>query len=365
MHDIARAEVVGSLVRPAFLMRARQKLNAAAISIVDYKQVEDRAVDAVVAQQEGLGLHKITDGEMRRLLFMAPLTEAVAGIVPVEGFTHQWRGPRGDVAIPSPSAVTEKIRRKRSLLTEEYAYARSQARAPLKVTVPSPMLMLFAYSEEHSRGAYPDPMDLVADSAEILRAEIEELAGLGCTEIQIDAPELTGFADPTGGTIQAFKPTGLSSERLLAEGIDILSSLTNVPGVRFAIHLCRGNHSGHWLNEGGYDEIAEVLFRRAVGFDTFLLEYDSARAGGFEPLAHAPEDKVLVLGLVSSKDPALEDRASVTARIRAAASFFPLAQLALSSQCGFGTGANDTIMSESRQLAKLELVVDSAEEVWG
>jgi 5-methyltetrahydropteroyltriglutamate--homocysteine methyltransferase len=175
---------------------------------------------------------------------------------------------------------------------------------------------------------------MFADAVDIVRSEVLELAALGCTYIQLDAPELATLVDPA--TRAWTESRDMPAERMLTEGIDLISaSVANVPGVRFGIHLCRGNNAGMWMSEGGYDHIAEALFKRAKGFDAFLLEYDDARSGTFEPLSVAPEDKEVVLGLVSTKKPELESATELRDRIEEAARFFPREQLALSTQCGF------------------------------
>jgi 5-methyltetrahydropteroyltriglutamate--homocysteine methyltransferase len=358
-----RAEVIGSMLRPAYLHEARAALQAGELAVPEFKRIEDRAVDQVIAMQEGAGVDVVTDGEMRRFVFMGPLTETVDGIEPVKGSTMPWHGPEGDVEWEFPAAVTGKLRKRRSLVTEEYSYARARARLPLKATVPSPLLLMGLWSPEHSKGAYADPFAMFADAVDIVRSEVLELATLGCTYIQVDAPELATLVDPT--TREWTESRGMPAERMLTEGIDLISAaVADVPGVRFAIHLCRGNNAGMWMSEGGYEYIASALFERAKGFDAFLLEYDDARSGSFEPLAGAPDDKEIVLGLVSTKKPALESRAELRDRIEQAARFFPREQMALSTQCGFASIVTGNPISEEVEEHKLRLVADVAHAVW-
>lgn len=358
-----RAEVIGSMLRPAYLREARTALQAGELALDEFKRIEDRAVDQVIALQEGSGVDVVTDGEMRRFVFMGPLTETVEGIEPVKGGSMPWHGPQGDVEWDFPAAVTGKLRKRRSLVTEEYSYARARARLPLKATVPSPLLLMGLWSPEHSRGAYADPFAMFADAVDIVRSEVLELAALGCTYIQLDAPELATLVDPA--TRAWTESRDMPAERMLTEGIDLISaSIADVPGVRFGIHLCRGNNAGMWMSEGGYDYIAQALFERAKGFDAFLLEYDDARSGTFEPLSAAPTDKEVVLGLVSTKKPELESAAELRDRIEEAARFFPREQLALSTQCGFASIEAGNPVSEEVEEHKLRLVADVAHEAW-
>jgi 5-methyltetrahydropteroyltriglutamate--homocysteine methyltransferase len=323
MSEVFRAEVVGSMLRPPFLMRARERFEAGEMPLPEFKRLEDRAVDQVVAMQEGNGV-------------------------------IDW---------PNPLAATSKLRRRRSLVAEEYSYARGQARKPLKVTVPSPLILYGVWSPEHSKAAYPDPFHLFADAAEIVRAEVQELVALGCEYIQVDAPELATLVDP--GVREWCEARSMPAERMLTEGIDLIgSTVEGVEGVKLGIHLCRGNNAGMWMAEGGYDEIAQALFERTAAFDTYLLEYDDHRSGSFEPLSGAPDDSTVVLGLVSTKTPELEAAGELRGRIDQAARHFPQDQLALSTQCGFASIVDGNPLTETAELEKLRLVADLAHEVW-
>jgi 5-methyltetrahydropteroyltriglutamate--homocysteine methyltransferase len=370
MVDEYRAEVIGSLLRPDYLKDARAQWEAGQISTRAFKEIEDRAVDEMIALQERCGVDVVTDGEMRRTHFIAPLTDVITGVKPVPAFTRVWRRPhekteKGEqIDIQVQYAVVEKIARTRSLTNEEFAYARARARKPLKVTLPSPLMMTLRWSPEHSRAAYPDPFALFADAAEIVRSEAKELAALGCEYIQIDAPELGMLCDPERRR-QDFAERGMDPERLLSEGIEIINSVANVPGVTFALHLCRGNNKGYYVGEGGYESIAKQLFRRATNFSRLLLEHDDWRSGSFEPLGEVPADKSVVLGLVSSKRAKLEPPEELVARIREASRFCPLERMALSTQCGFGTVWEGNPITQAVQEAKLRLVAQVARRVWG
>jgi 5-methyltetrahydropteroyltriglutamate--homocysteine methyltransferase len=225
------------------------------------------------------------------------------------------------------------------------------------------MLLYTAWSPERSTAAYRDAYELFADGAALIKAEVEALAALGCTYIQIDAPDIGTLVDPENRDLR--EALGMPTERTLTEGLDIFNSVGDVPGVTFAVHLCKGNNMSQWIGAGGYDSIAEALFGRLTNFDVFLLEYDDERSGSFEPLAKAPEDKAIVLGLVSTKTTTLESAKDVTARVHEAARYTGLERLGVSTQCGFSStlpGANLT--NEDVQERKLELVAEVAHQIW-
>jgi 5-methyltetrahydropteroyltriglutamate--homocysteine methyltransferase len=360
-----RAEVIGSMLRPSYLQEGRAAFEQGALPARELKRLEDRAVDQVIAMQEGAGVDVVSDGEMRRFLFMGPITETVEGIEPVEHDSPMpWSTPEGDIDWLPPAAVTSKLRKRRSMVMEEYSYARARARLPLKVTVPSPLVLYGLWSPRHSTAAYADPFAMFADAAEVGRSEIQELVSLGCEYIQVDAPELATLVDPR--VRDWAESMGFAAERMLTEGLDLINGMVEgVSGVRLGIHLCRGNNAGMWMASGGYEYIAKALFERATAFDAFFLEYDDARSGSFEPLAGVPDDKQVVLGLVSTKTPALEEPGELTARVDDAARFFPRDQLGLSTQCGFASIAAGNPITEADEERKLRLVADTAHAVWG
>jgi 5-methyltetrahydropteroyltriglutamate--homocysteine methyltransferase len=369
MAEIYRAEVIGSMLRPQYLKEARTAWTAGKLPTREFKRIEDRAVDEAIALQQECGVDVITDGEMRRTHFIAPLTDVITGVREIPAFKRVWRKPheqgvKGEEAeIQVQYAVVEKIRRTRSLTNEEFSYARGRARAPLKVTLPSPLMMTLRWSPEYSRDAYPDPFDLFADAAAIMRDEARELAALGCEYIQIDAPELGMLCDPERRE-QDFADRGMDPERLLSDGIDIVNSVASVAGVTFGLHMCRGNNKGYYVGEGGYDSIARQVFTRTPNFDRLLLEYDDWRSGSFEPLRHIPRDKAVVLGLISTKRAEMEPADAVIKRIEEAARFVQRERLAISTQCGFGTVWDGNPIADSVQSGKLRLVADIARRVW-
>jgi 5-methyltetrahydropteroyltriglutamate--homocysteine methyltransferase len=365
---VYRAEVVGSLLRPAWLKDARSAWQQGTLPAPEFKRIEDRAVDAAIAQQEAVGVDVITDGELRRGTFLGPLVDTVDGFGPtaeIIGAQRHWRTPAGPAQSSATQgfAITGKLRRRRSLAAEEFTYLRARARKPVKVTLPSPLMLSLLWSPRYSAAAYPDPFALFADAVDIIRAEVREVAALGCTYVQIDAPELATLVDPATRA-SAYDAQGVSTERMLHEGIDMLNSVAEASGVTFALHMCRGNNAGMWMAEGGYEAISKQVFTCATHYDIFSLEYDDARSGGFEPLRDMPSDKRVVLGLVSTKTDRLETSEELIARITEAARFFPHDQLALSTQCGFASVMTGNPIREDTQPAKLRLVAETARRAW-
>ena len=367
MAAIYRAEVIGSMLRPAWLKQARIDFAADRIATAQFKRIEDRAVNGAIALQERCGLDVASDGEMRRSGFVAPLTDYVAGFEAVAFDTRRWRGGGtaggGEVNLAVPLTVTGKLRRRRSLAAEEFIYARGRAQLPLKMALPSPLMMALRWSPEHSAAAYPEPFALFADAVDILRAEVAELASLGCEYIQIDAPELAALVDPSTRE-RVFEAHGISTARMLSEGVEMVNALADAAGVTFGLHLCRGNNAGHWLSAGGYEAISKEVFARATRYDIFLLEYDTPRAGSFEPLADLALDKRVVLGLVSTKSDEQETPGALIARIDEAARFFPREQMALSTQCGFASVMAGNPIAAETQEKNLRLVAETARRVW-
>ena len=362
MSTIYRAEVIGSLLRPPSLQQARTRFEAGELSAEELRELEDRAVDAALALQEEAGVDVVTDGEMRRFTFIGPLTEALEGIESVPGITFRWYGDEGETDFQNVLSVTGRLKRRRSLALEEYEYASTRTALPVKATIPSPLMLSLVWNPERSPQAYRDPFELFEDATRLIRAEAQELARRGCRYIQIDAPELATLVDERQWPL--YESIGAPPERLLTEGVDLLNEIPGIEGVTFGLHLCRGNNAGLWMSEGGYEKISRDVFSRATRFDTYLLEYDDYRSGSFEPLADVHDDKTVVLGLVSSKKPALEDRDALVARIEEAARFFPKEQLALSTQCGFASILFGNQISEADQLAKLKLVSEVAHGLW-
>jgi methionine synthase II (cobalamin-independent) len=365
---LARTDVVGSLLRPPELLEARERFDGGKLSHAAFKEIEDRAVDDALALQEDAGLDVVTDGEMRRLSFQSQLPAAVEGFGAwdLDAFLWgEWHSDElGDLSVERPPiAVVDRLRRRRSIAGEELAYARGRTDRVLKITLPSPSLFANFYDPERSREAYPTLEAFLQDVASILREEVEELVELGATYLQLDAPHYPLLLDPRYRDFYASR--GWPAERWLELGVELDNAVIgDHPGVTFGFHLCRGNQGSRWLVAGGYDWLAERLFPR-VRAERLLLEYDDARSGGFEPLAHARDDAVCVLGLVTTKTPRRETVAELAARIREAARMVPLERLALSPQCGFATSVVGNAVSVDDERAKLKTIAETAAEVWG
>ncbi len=265
------ADVIGSLLRPHYLVQARAALAAGRMNMEEFKRIEDRAVDQALAMQESCGLDVVNDGELRRFSFLDHLLGDMEGVADMPGAPVRFHAPdpAQDWDWHPPFTVTGRIRPKGPMMTiEEFSYARGQARVPVKITMPSPLVMYSAWSPEHSRPAYSDPFELFADAAAIIRAEARELARLGCTYIQIDSPDLGTLVDPENRALR--EGLGMDTERTLTEGVDIINSVADVPGVTFGLHICKGNYESKWIATGGYEFTADKVFARSANFDVFL-----------------------------------------------------------------------------------------------
>lgn len=365
----AHADVVGSLLRPPELLEAQKDLAAGLITQARFKAIEDHAVDEAIVLQEEAGLEVVTDGEMRRLSFQSQMTQAVAGFGEWDIDAFLWGEWHGDDAVGNRSAerpanlsVVSKLGRKRHLSAEEFVYLRARTTRTPKVTLPSPGLFVNFWSPERSRGAYATLESFLADVVMILREEVEELVRLGATYVQIDAPHYPLLLDPE--TRAFYESRGWTLDQWLDLGIELDNAvLEGTPEVTFGFHLCRGNQGSRWLVEGGYDLIARPIFER-IRAKRLLLEYDDDRSGSFEPLRYVPDDKTVVLGLVTTKRPALETPEELIRSITDASRFVPLERLALSPQCGFSTSIVGNKLSVEDEKRKLRLICETAESVW-
>ena len=365
---LARTDIVGSLLRPPELLEARERFVRGELTAEQLERAEDAAVDWALRLQEEAGLEVVTDGEMRRLSFQSQLPAAVEGFGEwdLDAFLWgEWRSDElGDLEIERPPiAVTGRLRRRRFLSAHEFAYARGCTDRVLKVTLPSPSLFANFWDPERSSDAYPSLEEFLGDVAEILHEEADELVRLGATYLQLDAPHYPLLLDE--GYRAFYESRGWPADRWLDLGLELDNHVIgDRPGVTFGLHLCRGNQVSRWLVAGGYDGLAAKIFPR-VRAQRLLLEYDDERSGGFEPLALVPEDKVAVLGLVTTKTGRLETAEELAARIREASAFCPLERLALSPQCGFATSVLGNALTVDEERAKLRRIVETAAEVWG
>lgn len=358
LHD----DVIGSLLRPDYLKEARKQREEGKLSPPEFKKIEDRAVNEAIQRQEAAELDVVTDGEMRRYAFYGHFIDAVEGFDKYGGWAIPFRDEQGNELVLKRPVVVSKLRRIRPMCTEEYSYARARTDRPVKVTLINAQQAAAYYDAEKSKGAYPNIEAYLADVVDILRREVEELVHLGCTYIQLDAPQYAGLLDPS--IREGYRKRGMDPEKLLDRTIEMDNAVIgDHPGVTFGVHLCRGNNQSKFYASGDYEPIASVFERTRFG--RFLLEFDDARSGGFEPLAHVPEDREVVLGLITTKKPALEDKDLLKSRIEEASKYVPLERLAISPQCGFASTEAGNLLTEADEDAKLRLVVDVAKEVWG
>ena len=356
-----RSDVVGSLLRPAYLKDARERYEKNQISISEFKSLEDRAVDEAVELQTRAGLDVLSDGEMRRYAFYGHLIDAVEGFDKYGGWAIPFRNEKGEELVQPRPVVVSKLRRKRPLCAEEFTYLRARTPHPAKTTMISAQQAAAYYDHKKSSAAYPKIDAYLSDLVDILRDEVDELIRLGCTYIQIDSPQYAALLDPQ--LREGYRQRGNDPDRLLDLSMEMDNAvLGNHPGIIFALHLCRGNNQSRFYASGDYGPIARVF--QKTGFDRFLLEFDDERSGGFEPLRQVPEDRTVVLGLVSSKTRTIEKKDELKRRIEQAAQFIPLERLALSPQCGFASTIEGNLVSVADEEAKLRLVAETAKEVW-
>ena len=357
-----RSEVVGSLLRPTYLVEARKQFETGQLSATDFKNVEDQAVNEAIALQEAAGIDVITDGEMRRYAFYGHLIDALEGFDKYGGWAIPFRDESGEQLVLKRPVVVEKLQWKRSMCAEEWVYLRSRTSHPRKVTMLSAQQAAAYYDPEKSKAAYPSRDAYLADIVDFSRREVEELIRLGCTYIQIDAPQYAALLDPQ--MREGYRQRGSDPDKLIEVCIEMDNAIIDGhTGITFGIHICRGKNQSKFYASGDYEPISRIFSQ--THFHRFLLEYDDARSGGFEPLQHVPEDRFVVLGLVTTKKPRLETAGELRRRIEEASHFIPLERLALSPQCGFASTMEGNHLTPEDQGRKLALVASVAREVWG
>ena len=359
---IVRSDVVGSLLRPDELKTARASFEAGSLTAAALKRIEDRAVDKAVRRQEAAGLDVVTDGELRRYAFFGHLIEALAGFDKQGGWAVPFRDEAGEQLVFKRPVVVDKLSWRRSMCGEEFAYLRARATRPTKVTLISTQQAAAYYDPAQSSGAYPTRDAFLADVVDFTRREVDELVRLGCTYIQIDAPQYAALLDPE--LREGYRRRGSDPDRLIDACIEMDNAVIGRhPGVTFGLHICRGNNQSKFYASGGYEPISRVFSRSR--FQRFLLEYDDERSGDFEPLRVVPPDREVVLGLVTTKKPRLESVDELRRRLDAAAKYIPLERLALSPQCGFASTMEGNRVTADDQWGKLARVAETARLVWG
>jgi 5-methyltetrahydropteroyltriglutamate--homocysteine methyltransferase len=359
---VIRSDVVGSLLRPSTLVQARESLATGRLSAPEFKRIEDRAVDEAVDLQEAAGLDVITDGEQRRYAFFGHLVEALEGFDALGGWAIAFHNEAGEELTFRRPVVVERLRWRRSMCAEEFSYLRARARRPCKVTLISTQQAAAYYDPERSAGAYATRDAYLADVVDFTRREVEELVRLGCTYVQIDAPQYAALLDPA--LREGYRQRGSDPDKLIDACIEMDNAVIGThPEVTFGLHICRGNNQSMFYASGGYEPIARVFAR--ARFQRFLLEYDDERSGGFAPLRAVPDDRTVVLGLVTTKQPRLEPVEELRGRILEASRLIPLERLALSPQCGFASTMAGNRITPDDQRRKLSRVAETARLVWG
>jgi methionine synthase II (cobalamin-independent) len=368
MTSFYRADHVGSLLRPNALLDAR---NDPGVPHERLTAIEDRHILDVLQKQKAAGFTIFTDGELRRTGFMSDFYESVDGLDPEYDLDRTWKGAPAGVAmargVGAPGGVVvAKLKQTKRLAKDEVDFLKRHAPGDIKMTLPTAnQFPAIAYRKGVSERAYPTYSDFLWDIVPIMKAEIQALADEGVSYIQIDAPRYSYYIDPKWRR-HIKDEMGVDPEAALDEAIRVDNAcLEGVKreGLTLAMHLCRGNNRSQWYAEGGYDPIAERLFNQ-LNVNRFLLEYESERAGTFEALRFVPRSKSVVLGLVSSKLPELEKADHLLRRIEEASRYVPVERLAVSPQCGFASTMEGNLLTEADQWRKLQLVVDTARQVW-
>jgi len=360
---VFHSDVVGSMLRPRFLLEAQAKHKQGMAALAEVVAAEDRAVKDAVRIQERVGLDVITDGEMRRPVFCHNFVNAVDGFRwDIPGNTVIWFDMDGKKMVdPVTVGVVAKIKKMHDLSVDEFSFLRAIATRPTKVTIPSPTMMSYFFVPGISDSVYPSPNDFLDDVSRILKDAVSVLERIGVTYIQVDAPEFGMLLDPIQK--EWFRKKGFNPHTLIIDGVERINEvLKNFTGTK-GLHICRGNDKNRFMARGGYEAVANTVFTRTA-VDRLLLEFDSDRAGDFKPLKHIPEDKTVVLGLVTTKSPVLEKDADIIAKIEEASQFVPIDRLAISTQCGFASVARGNNLTQVDQEKKLRLVTRIARQVW-
>ncbi len=360
-----RADQVGSLLRSQALKEARAKRATGELSAEQLKAVEDREIETLIKKQEAVGLHSITDGEYRRRSWQTDFLEQFPGIESYEGERKfKFQGAT------QPKQVLIRVARKLAPVAghpmiEHFRFLKAHTRRTPKMTIPSPSAVHFRHGRDGVPEAiYPDMNDFYRDLGLAYRSVVKSFADAGCRYLQLDEVNFTYLCDPKQRQIVIDR--GEDPDALPAAYAGMINTaISDIPAdMTISMHLCRGNFRSTFIASGGYEPVAEVLFN-TINVHAYFMEFDSERAGGFEPLRFVPKDKIVVLGLVTSKSGTLEKKDDIKRRIDQASKFVPLEQLCLSPQCGFASSEEGNLLAEEEQWAKLRMIVEIADEVWG
>jgi len=360
-----RADHVGSLLRPPELLKARARRDRGEITNAALREIEDRCIRDAVKLQESVGLQAITDGEFRRLMFHIDFLTSLQGVEARGGLTTKFRTKEGELDFAPPRlVVTGKLTHVKPIEKANFAYLRSLTKRTPKYVIPSPTML-------HFRGGrtaidskiYPDLEEFFSDLARCYQQEIAALAEAGCKYLQLDDTNFAYLCDAKmrhGVRERGDDPDALAHRYAAL----INETLKDKPkSMTVGVHLCRGNFQSAWVAEGSYEPVADVLFNE-IDVDALFLEYDDERSGDFAPLRLVPKNRIVVLGLVTTKSGALESKDAIKRRVDDAARYIPLDQLCLSPQCGFASTVEGNVITLEQQIAKLKLVVDMAAEIW-
>lgn len=360
-----RADHVGSLLRPRELAAARAERKAGKLPADALRAIEDRCIEAAIRKQEEIGLRAATDGEYRRAFWHYDFVSGLDGIELYE--PEQKILFKGGLPLPLMLRVVGRIGWSKPVMVDDFRFVASHVKTAMpKMTIPSPSVAHFRGGRQAiDAKAYPEMDAFFADLGEAYHGAVAAFGAAGCRYLQLDEVNIAYLCDPE--QIAGLKARGEHVENLLSIYAGMLNRAIEAKpaGMTISMHLCRGNFQSHWVASGGYEPVAEALFNQ-INSDAYFMEYDSDRAGGFEPLRFVPRGhKVVVLGLITSKTGALETKDELKRRIDEAAKYLPLEQLALSPQCGFASTEEGNTLSEEEQWAKLRLCVEVAREVWG
>ncbi len=358
-----RADHIGSLLRPQALRRAFRQRRNNEITEEEFKRIQDECILAAVRMQEEIGLEVATDGEFRRGSYWGRFVAGIDGLE-IRPALLRFRDDHGDEVDFTAPYATKPMRHRHPIAVDEFAFLRDTTRVTPKITLPSPSTMHFyRFSDFAEASAYADVELFFADLTAIYRQEIAQLVRAGCRYLQLDEVAIALLCDPA--IRDKVASAGGDPESLVDRYIDAINGAVTDRGddVVVGVHMCRGNFRGRYLAVGSYESIAERFFAR-TNVDHFLLEYDTARAGDFAPLRFVPPEKAVVLGLISSKTPALESLDMLKRRAHEAAKYIDLDRLAISPQCGFASTAAGNPLREADQSAKLRVAVDAARAIW-
>jgi 5-methyltetrahydropteroyltriglutamate--homocysteine methyltransferase len=361
-----RADHVGSLLRPRRLLEARDRYFSGEIPYEELRAVEDDAIREVIQKQEDVGLKSVTDGEFRRTYFHVDFLENLEGVTTSGGINVSFRTKTGTVDFAPPRlSVTSKLRHVKDIQKRDFEFLQSITTRTPKVTIPSPTMVHFRGGRKAiDIEAYPDMDEFFDDLAQVYREEIQSLYDAGCRYLQMDDTNLAYLCDPA--MREGARQRGDDPDELPRAYAELINHVIDdrPDDLTVAMHLCRGNFRSAWVAEGSYEPVAEVLFNE-MHIDAYFLEYDDERSGDFAPLRFVPDNKTIVLGLVTTKVDRMESPDELKRRVDEAAAFISKDQMCLSPQCGFSSTVHGNEISQQTQWDKLSLVVNTAQEIWG